>query len=46
MILTYKYRLKGARISLALRPLAGAVNQVWNFCVATQRKTQVEIVRD
>jgi putative transposase len=40
MILTYKYRLKGKRATRRLRRLTWAANQVWNFCVQTQRKTQ------
>jgi putative transposase len=35
--LTYKYRLKGKRSERLLRRYAWAANQVWNFCVATQR---------
>ena len=44
MIITYKYRLKGSRVSRSLRHLSWAVNQVWNFCTASQRKAQ-EIYR-
>ena len=40
MILTYKYRLKGKRSTRQLRRYAWAVNQVWNFCVQTQRSIQ------
>jgi putative transposase len=40
MILTYKYRLKGKRAVRQLRRFAWAANQVWNFCVATQKNTQ------
>ena len=40
MILTYKYRLKGRRCARQLRRLSWAVNQVWNFCVQTQRSIQ------
>jgi putative transposase len=40
MILTYKYRLKGKRTVRQQRQFAWAVNQVWNFCVAVQRKIQ------
>jgi IS605 OrfB family transposase len=40
MILTYKYRLKGKRAARQLRRYAWAVNQVWNFCVQTQKTTQ------
>jgi len=40
MTLTYKYRLKGKRAARTLRRYAFAVNQVWNFCTATQRQTQ------
>lgn len=38
--LTYKYRLKGKRAARLLRRYAWAINQVWNFCVATQKQTQ------
>jgi len=40
MILTYKYRLKGKRSCRQLRRMAWATNQVWNYCVATQRAVQ------
>jgi putative transposase len=40
MILTYKYCLKGKRAARQLRRFAWAANQVWNFCVQTQRKIQ------
>jgi IS605 OrfB family transposase len=40
MILTYKYRLKGKRSARQLRRFSWAVNQVWNFCVQTQRAVQ------
>jgi putative transposase len=40
MILTYKYRLKGKRAGRQLRRFAFAANQVWNFCVQTQKATQ------
>jgi len=40
MILTHKNRLKGKRSKRKLRRNAWAVNQVWNFCVQTQRKIQ------
>jgi len=40
MLLTYKYRLKGKRAERALRRHTFAINQVWNFCVATQREAQ------
>lgn len=40
MILTYKYRLKGKRAARQLRRFAWVINQVWNFCVQTQKKTQ------
>src|SRR4029077_16117341 len=40
MILTYKYRLKGKRSCRQLRRMAWAANQVWNYCVATQRTVQ------
>src|SRR5262249_11915381 len=38
--LTYKYKVKGKRSARLLRRYAWAINQVWNFCVATQRETQ------
>ncbi len=38
--LTYKYELKGKRTKRRLRRHAWACNQVWNFCVQIQRKTQ------
>jgi IS605 OrfB family transposase len=44
MIITYKYRLKRSRSARSLRQFAWAVNQVWNFCTASQRKAQ-EIYR-
>ena len=37
VILTYKYRLKGKRTVRQQCRFAWAVNQVWNFCVQTQR---------
>lgn len=40
MILTYKYRLRSRRASRVLRRHARAVNQVWNYCVETQKKVQ------
>ena len=40
MILTYKYRVKGKRARRQLRRFAWAANQVWNYCVQTQRKVQ------
>jgi len=40
VILTYKYRLKGKRTTRQQRRFAWAVNQVWNFCVQTQRAVQ------
>ena len=40
MILTHKNCLKGKRSKRKLRRYAWAVNQVWNFCVETQRKIQ------
>jgi transposase len=40
MILTYKYRLKGKRSARQLRRFNFAANQVWNFCVQTQRSVQ------
>jgi IS605 OrfB family transposase len=40
MILVYKYRVKDRRGRRLLRGLAVACNQVWNYCVETQRKTE------
>lgn len=40
MILTYKYRLKDKSAVKRLRAQAVACNQVWNWCVATQRETE------
>jgi hypothetical protein len=40
MILTHKNRLKGKRAVRQQRRYAWAVNQVWNFCVQTQRSVQ------
>lgn len=40
MTLTCKYRLKGKRAARRLRRMSWAVNQAWNFCVATQRSAQ------
>ena len=40
MILTYKYRLKDNHAKKTLQRFAWAVNQVWNYCVETQRKVQ------
>ena len=40
MILTYKYLLKGKRATRQLRRYAWAANQVWNYCVQTQKKVQ------
>lgn len=40
MFLTYKYRIKDRSARKTLRRHAYAVNQVWNYCVATQRITE------
>jgi hypothetical protein len=40
MILTFKYRVKDATTSKHLGRHAWACNQVWNFCVATQREAE------
>lgn len=40
MLLTYKYRIKDASTGRHLRRHAIACNQVWNFCVATQREAE------
>lgn len=40
MIITYKYRVKGKRAGRQFRQFAWAVNQVWNYCVQTQRSVQ------
>jgi IS605 OrfB family transposase len=41
MILTYKYRLKDGHAKVRLHSWAWAINQVWNYCVETQRKVQL-----
>lgn len=38
MFITYKYRIKGKRAIRLLKEHARAVNQVWNYCVTTQKK--------
>jgi putative transposase len=40
MYLTFKYRVKDATASRTLDRYAVACNQVWNFCVATQREAE------
>ncbi len=40
MIITHKNLLKGKRTKRQLRRYAWVVNQVWNFCVQTQRSIQ------
>lgn len=40
MILTYKFRIKDATAGKHLARLAWGSNQVWNFCVATQREAE------
>lgn len=40
MILTYKFRIKDATAGKHLARHAIACNQVWNFCVATQREAE------
>lgn len=40
MILTFKFRVKDATAAKHLGRLAIAVNQVWNFCCATQREAE------
>lgn len=40
MMLTFKYRVKDATTGKHLNRHAWACNQVWNFCVATQREAQ------
>lgn len=40
-ILTYKYRIKDKHKINILSRMSFSVNQVWNFCVATQKKTQL-----
>lgn len=40
MMLTFKYRVKDATAGKHLNRHAWAVNQVWNFCVATQREAE------
>lgn len=40
MMLTFKYRVKDATTGKHLARHAWACNQVWNFCVATQREAE------
>jgi putative transposase len=40
MILTYKYKLKDKSAKKRLRQHAISLNQVWNFCVHTQRECE------
>jgi putative transposase len=40
MILTYKYKLKDQSAQKRLRQHTIALNQVWNFCVQTQRECE------
>jgi putative transposase len=39
-ILSFRYRIKDSVSGKRLTTLATAANQVWNFCVATQREAQ------
>ena len=39
-MLTYKYRVKDATTGKHLKRYAWGCNQVWNFCVATQREAE------
>lgn len=41
MILTYKYRIRDRSARKTLQRHAYAVNQVWNYCCAQQRDTEV-----
>jgi IS605 OrfB family transposase len=40
MIITYKFRIKDASSKRHLERFAIASNQIWNYCVATQREAQ------
>ena len=40
MIVSYKFRIKDASSKRHLAKLAVAANQVWNFCVATQKEAE------
>lgn len=40
MMLTYKYRIKDATTGKHLSRHAIAVNQVWNYCVSTQKEAE------
>lgn len=40
MMLSFKYRVKDATTGKRLKRHAWACNQVWNFCVATQREAE------
>ncbi len=42
MFLTYKYRIKDRSAKKRLRQHAIALNQVWNFCVQTQRECEAK----
>lgn len=39
-MLTFKFRIKDASARKALREYAVACNQVWNFCVSTQKEAE------
>jgi putative transposase len=39
-IITYKFRVKDSGVKRQLERMAIATNQVWNFCVSTQREAQ------
>jgi putative transposase len=40
VILTFKFRIKDSSVKRHLRRYAIACNQVWNYCVATQREAE------
>lgn len=40
MMLSFKYRIKDAAAGKYLARHAYASNQIWNFCVATQREAE------
>lgn len=40
MIITYRFRIKDSSAKKHLAKLAIGANQVWNFCVATQREAE------
>lgn len=46
MIITFKFRIKDSCLAKHLARQATACNQVWNFCVATQREAERRAMGD